>query len=129
MNKSDSYACERLNEQMKFFGAKPKRFVSVYAKKPRIRVNNRIVKKSDFDISDEQKRLAREGLEALMRNMAARGGNGRLGVAGSFISGMAMAQASQQAAMAQQLGAQQAFQAQINVIGQAGLNPLTGGFY
>ena len=29
---------DRLNEQLRFFGAKPSRYVSVYAKKPRVRV-------------------------------------------------------------------------------------------
>jgi hypothetical protein len=38
MSKAKSYACKRLSEQIKFFGAKPKRFVSIYAKKPRIRL-------------------------------------------------------------------------------------------
>lgn len=38
MSTHESYACKRLSDQIKFFGAKPKRFVSIYAKKPRIRL-------------------------------------------------------------------------------------------
>ena len=39
MSEHESYACKRLSEQIKFFGVKPKRFVSIYAKKPRIRLS------------------------------------------------------------------------------------------
>ena len=38
MNKN-WYAKKRLEEQLKFFGAKKTRFISRYAKKPRVRVN------------------------------------------------------------------------------------------
>ena len=131
MNKSDLYACKRLSEQIKFFGAKPKRFVSIYAKKPRIRVENKII-----DNRPGISELAARGMQK-----SSLGGFQQQGLANQLF-GIGLGAASQRAAMAQQAASQQAFNCQrdmfmqqqatqvnhgLSNIGQAGLNSLTGG--
>ncbi len=44
---------DKLKEQLKFFGAKKQQFISVYAKKPRIRVE---VKKDEYKLIDDSER-------------------------------------------------------------------------
>jgi len=98
MNKSESYALKRLNEQIKFFGAKPKRFVSIYGNKPRIRVSNKSKESSErFNINARYGFIGQASAQAtsMQQNQA-----------------IAIGAASHRAAMAQQIGAQQAFAAQ-----------------
>ena len=45
---------ERLQEQLKFFGAKKTRFISCYAKKPKVRVKNKTLNSELTRMSQEQ---------------------------------------------------------------------------
>jgi len=53
LSKRESGQQKRLHEQLDFFGAKKKRFISVYANKPRIRIKQTSVKKPEIGIVTE----------------------------------------------------------------------------
>ena len=59
---------ERLTEQLKFFGAKKTEFISVYAKKPRIRYKVKVKQVVSASYAAEQ-----EGLSALYQAQINRG--------------------------------------------------------
>ena len=71
MNKSDRNACKRLSEQIKFFGAKPKRVVSIYAKKPRIRMKIKDDTESIIIADTLSFNLRRRQREAIQQALAA----------------------------------------------------------
>jgi len=56
LSKQETRTQNRLHEQLDFFGAKKKRYVSIYANKPRIRVRN----KTKAPNSDNLKFIANE---------------------------------------------------------------------
>lgn len=103
----------RRDAQFKFFGYKPKRFISVYARKPRVRVK---VKEKQAN-SD---RFIREstGLDAALQS-----GIHRYGL--DYIRSAQFA--GQQAAQAQMVGMNMAAQAQTNAYNQMQLGGFCGG--
>ncbi len=112
----------RLQEQLKFFGAKKTRFISCYAKKPKIKVKL----KPNIKIETDLEVQTLSGLANLASQTSALGGafmcQSGLGVSGPAGSAYLAAQAQAAALGQAQLAAQQQFQggAFASLIGCAG---------
>lgn len=103
LTKLEKYKLSKLHKQLDFFGCKRKRFISVYANKPRIRV-----KLADkFEISDHQKDMIDSATDALQRNLAL---SGSLSL--GLYSGMATFSNAVNQLNASRIGSQQAARAQ-----------------
>lgn len=73
---------ERLSEQLKFFGAKKTKFISVYAKKPRVRMANAEIAVYKSHFTGRQKAIAAQAV-ADARSMALYQQQTQLGMQGS----------------------------------------------
>ncbi len=98
---------EAIKEQCSFFGYKPKRFISVYAKKPRILVKAKSKPVIDYNNSNRDY-LMRQGNSALLSNQASQDLSGGLGWLAAFGAAQASCGSAALAAHAQNQASLQA---------------------